>query len=215
MKKYIYGCLIALVLGMLSFVGLFVFAVAGGFVDYRLETYELWYLDHTEWTKRQEGMINPMPSLDDLNDAQEIRFQHYYGNFWGSKAYTLIAEYNRERYESAKRLLDETFMFETGMIDQGKKNPQIDPEFTMGRFRVRLLKTGDLPYAAEVPKHMYFAGTADDTCEILYIYYHDVDLDLISESFEKVLPELIHWSSIDWIEKMPYLKDFSLPVLIK
>ena len=85
----------------------------------------------------------------------------------------------------------------------------------MGRFRVRLLKTGDLPYAAEVPKHMYFAGTADDTCEILYIYYHDVDLDLISESFEKVLPELIHWSSIDWIEKMPYLKDFSLPVLIK
>lgn len=83
----------------------------------------------------------------------------------------------------------------------------------MGRFSVQLLKTGDLPYGVEVPKDMFFAGTADDTCEILFICHDDVDLDSISESFEKSIPELIHWSSIEWLNWIPFLKYVWLPVL--
>jgi len=207
------GCLIAVLAALLLIFCVVCFFVGGGVVDYRLETYESWHAGLTERMKGYEGWINPMPSLDTLSDAKEIRFQKYKGNFWGEEAYVLIAQYDEKQYEHAKRILHDTMVFETEDIDQGERYPQIKPAFTMGRFSVRLLKTGDLPYGVEVPKDMCFAGTTDSACEILYVYHDDVDLDSISESFEKSIPELIHWSSIEWMNWIPFLNHVWLPVM--
>lgn len=208
-----WGCIAAVLAAFFLFFCLVFYFVGGGIVDYRLKTYELWHDNLTARIKGHEGWINPMPALDELDGAETIRFQKYTGNFWGEEAYILIVQYDEEQYERAKRALHSTLVFETEVIDQGERHPQIEPEFTMGRFSVRLLKTGDLPYGVEVPKDMFFAGTADETCEILFICHDDVDLDSISESFEKSIPELIHWSSIEWLNWIPFLKYVWLPVL--
>ena len=190
---------------------LLVFAVIGGFVDYRLETYEAWHAEQTGWLELREGRINPMPSLNDLSEAKKILFQRYIGNFWGEEAYTLIAEYDRKQYEKAKQLLEETLLFETDILDQGTRAPKIEPEFIMGRFHVRLLKIGDLPYAINMPEYMCFVGISDETCEIVYICYDDVDLDSLSGSFNDDLPKMIHWSSIERLKRTPSIK--VVPVL--
>ena len=212
MKKR-WGCVILVLTALILFICVVFFFVGGGIVDYQLKTYEMWHAERTEWMKGREGLINPMPSPADLKEAEEIRFQKYMGNFWGEEAYILIAQYNEEQYERAKQILYDPLMFEVEDIDQGARYPALDPAFTMGQFSVRLLKTGDLPYGVEVPKDMLFAGTADDACEILFICYDDVDLDSIGESFEKSIPELIHWSSVEWLNWIPILNHVWLPVL--
>jgi len=208
-----WGCTAAVLAAFILLFCLVFFFVGGGTVDYRLKTYELWHDSLTERMKGYEGWINPMPSLDALSDAKKIRFQKYKGNFWGEEAYVLIAQYDEQQYEHAKQILHDAMLFETEVIDQGERYPQLKPAFTMERFSVGLLKTGDLPYGVEVPKDMFFAGTAEDTCEILFICHDDVDLDSISESFEKSIPELIHWSSVEWLNRIPFLNHVWLPVL--
>ena len=60
---------------------------------------------------------------------------------------------------------------------------------------------------------MAFIGTSDDTCELLYVYYDDVNLDTMSQLLEAALPGMIHWDCMDWATRIPWLRKVRYPVI--
>lgn len=209
------GCCLGVLLCVLALVGLFIFAVGGGFCDFRFETYREWY-QANEQRRAERAEIeyeNPMPSPESLGDAQSIIFQQYTGNFWGEKAHILIARYDADVYEMKRAELDQRLVFQTEAIEQYGDEPTIEPAFDMDGFHMRFAKLGRQPYWLEFPKEICLIGTSDEACEIAYIYYDDVDLDCVSQPMEIELPKLIHWSSVRWQEFLPILKILKIPVI--
>lgn len=202
------GCLAIALIAVLLLAGLIVFAVGGGFVDWDPAHYAAWYD-----AKAERGRPVPMPAPDELADAERVRFQRYTGNFWGEAAYIVLARYDAATYARRKAELDERIAFQTEPIAQ-RDGPVIEPSFRMDGFDVRFAKLGEEPYQAEVPEDMYFVGTADETHEILYVYYDDVNLDVISRPIEDALPELIRWACVTWPDRLPLLERIRVPKLM-
>jgi len=199
------GCLAIALIAILLTAGVAVFAVGGGFVDWNPAHYAAWYE-----AKAERG--SPMPRPDELADAERVRFQRYTGNFWGEAAYIVIARYDAATYARRKAELDEQIAFQTELIAQ-RDGPAIEPSFRMDGFDMRFAKLGEEPYQAEVPEDMYFVGTADQAHEILYVYYDDVNLDVLLQPIEAALPELIRWTCVTWPDRLPLLERMRVPKL--
>ncbi|MBQ8404520.1 MAG: hypothetical protein IJX55_08900, partial [Clostridia bacterium] len=93
-------------------------------------------------------------------------------------SYALISEYNEEEYEVQKALLNEKYIFqseEMGAFDTVCEHTAV----VDGYFFRTLSVEGEYKYI-NYPKNMFLIGTNDQTKEIVYMYFNDIDLDYIS-----------------------------------
>lgn len=213
MKKRRFGCLLALLVALALAAATLLFAVGGGFVDWRAESYAAWHAD------MEQRMANsstphelPLPGLDALPGALDVRCQRYTGNFWGECAYVLLVRYDEETYRQEKERIDAQIAFETQPLALSGDGQTCEPAFPMDRFAVRTVSMCDR-YWTEYPESMAFIGTSDDTCELLYVYYDDVNLDTMSQPLEAALPGMIHWDCMDWATRIPWLRKVRYPVI--
>ena len=114
MKKRCFGCLLSLLVALALAVAALLFAVSGGFVDWRAESYAAWHAD-MEQRMANSGTPHelPLPGLDELSDALDVRCQRYTGNFWGECAYVLLVRYDEETYRQEKERIDAQVAFDT------------------------------------------------------------------------------------------------------
>lgn len=144
-----------------------------------------------------------LPELNELGEYAAVKSLYHYGSafIFEWNAYTLIAEYKEEDYNSVKAAAEEKYTFETEKL-KGERNMGADnweavrfnPYCTIGGYQLRLLEQGEY-YADRFPKLAYFIGFNDEAHKIAYVYFKDFDLDTV-ESLEEVLIRFCGWSEL-------------------
>jgi len=133
-----------------------------------------------------------MPKIEELSGYDDIYFRYYHKNmlFFESDAYTLRVKYSKENYAAQKKMIEDTYVFQAQSVEDrraGSKRTEFDEDGYV--FRTLSFSDYDLKY----PKDIVFIGASDRRGEIVYIYYHDGDLDYIDEPFDDFLEEECGW----------------------
>ncbi len=106
-------------------------------------------------------------------------------------SYTLLCRYDPAGYEAEKAALDARYDFRTEPLDTGRgngsENVLIEPRVSIGNDEFRFLypKDGDSQYT-EFYKESFLIVTNDETREIGYILFIDLDLDYMEDLTEFV-----------------------------
>ena len=108
-----------------------------------------------------------MPDVEEFKPCNDISFTYYNEKFafFESHGYTLTAYYSNNEYPEKKAY----FM--------GKS--QVEKSFTHGKFDMIRLKNSE--YDKDFPKVAYYYGFNDETRQIVFVHFHDGDIDGISD----------------------------------
>ncbi len=164
------------VIAILSASGYFLF-VTKGKVSY----------DIFRWNRLQMN-IECLPSVEGMGNYEDIYFKHYnkkYGLIFESDAYTLKASYSEEEYEKQKEIILEKYLFSERVGVVLNPDDEKEASFTLDSFDFKILSERE--YELYYPQNIVFVGTSEEKNEIVFIYYSDIDLDYISETFQEFL----------------------------
>lgn len=124
------------------------------------------------------------PEVPDLGEPERTEYHRFNNNvfIFYSDCYTLICTYSPEDYARQVAALEEQFVFHTEPLDAG--DGVLEPLYTLEGYEFRFLEMGTETYHLYFPHYMILVGTNDETCEIVWSYYVDTDLDYISDPVE-------------------------------
>ena len=132
-----------------------------------------------------------MPATDEVEDSFAVYpFYHHDGFIFEWNSYTLIAQYDAETYEKKIGEINDSYVFEEEVLQDHTKEHKLNPEFSVGDYRFRLLDVET--YSCFFPES-YFIGMNDTEHKIAYIYFDDYDLDVV-ESFPSLLTKYCGWN---------------------
>lgn len=122
--------------------------------------------------------ISEFPSESELGQPEEIEYYNlnqYYGIF-SCESDTLICQYNDTDYQLNKDRIEESYVFRraTKFV-----TPVDDYDFRM--------LSDDEHSSLYYPKRVMLIATNDETNEIVYILFHDPDIDYIEDEEEFIL----------------------------
>jgi hypothetical protein len=127
-----------------------------------------------------------LPALDEIGNSEKTEYYSFHkimGSMFICDSYTLIAEYGEEEYLNQKAMIEEKYEFVTE-ADSGNLG---DDEYTclpyadIDGFHFRRLKDKeDASFYDAYPKKVHLIGVNDETFEIVYMYFYDFDLDVIT-----------------------------------
>ena len=129
-----------------------------------------------------------LPSLDEIGQPCELEYINYYGSqfIFAWDAYYLICSYDDEEYAFQKALLEERYIYQDEKLHNGISS--FDPSVELDGFIFRALSIeGD--YDFRYPKQVYLTGYCDQSKEIVYLMFYDIDLDYISSLGEFINDE--------------------------
>ena len=128
-----------------------------------------------------------MPEISELGNPEKIEYYNLFSAFVNFTCETdgLICTYTQDEYAIQKARLDTTYNFQTEKIaDDILLTVEIDGY----QFRMLSIDEYDLYY----PKDIVLVGYSDDANEIVYIEFHDIDLDYIT-SLEEFITDVCGW----------------------
>lgn len=124
---------------------------------------------------------NPlMPTVSELGSPIAVEYCHI--NFhciFSWERDWLISRYTPEDYEAKKAALEEYYVFQTDPISES--GHICAPFITLDGYHFRLLSLEDYKDALDFPKDLILIGYSDDSQEIVYLTFHDIDLDYIDD----------------------------------
>ncbi len=130
-----------------------------------------------------------MPELSGLSNPEKTEYYHYEGfEFifeWESKA--LVCKYSEPEYLLQKSSLDRKYVFIIDDRTNQERTTDIDG------YSFRMLSTDE--YDMNYPKDVTLIATNDETKEIVYLSFHDQDIDYI-DSMDKFILDDCGWKHI-------------------
>jgi len=177
------GILILILIFCVSFFWLF-FGAHEDFAHYQNDKIS----DHyTEVTKD----FPKMPTLAAPGEVQNTDYYLYRFQMmiFMDESYTIICKYDEDEYQKQKELLEQDYVFQSGPLKV--KDHTCESEVTIDGYHFRIVAI-DSDKAFIYPKRMMFIATNDDTKEIVYIAYENLDLDYI-DSLESHITDSLGW----------------------
>ena len=131
-----------------------------------------------------------MPELSELGNPEEIE---YYNLFFAYVIFShetdgLICTYTQEDYELQKAKLDTVYKFQTERTTDG-----FEPMIEIDGYQFQMLSSKE--YDLYYPKNMVLIGCSDDANEIVYLEFHNADLDYIT-SLQDFIMNICGWKYI-------------------
>lgn len=129
------------------------------------------------------------PEVPDLGEPERTEYHYFYNNWFifSSECYTLICTYSPEDYAARTTALESQYIFHTEPLDAG--DGEFEPLYTLEGYEFRFLEMGTETYDLYFPHEMVLVGTNDETCEIVWSYFLDEDLDDIDDPVEFLLED--------------------------
>ena len=125
-----------------------------------------------------------MPKTEEMGEFEKLDYYHFVEIntlLFISDVHTIICQYGEEEYEAQKAYIEENYVFETeDYRDYSRENEEhyFSPTAEIDGFTFRYLDSSNYEYFY-YPKYMVFIGTNDQTHEIAYIDFYDIDLDYL------------------------------------
>ena len=134
-----------------------------------------------------------MPEIDEMGEYEELEYYHFaqiYTLLFMSDVHTVVCQYSEEEYEAQKSYIEENYVFITeDYLDQSRDDGDyyLSPTAEVDGFTFRYLDESS--YGFYHPKYIVLIGMNDETREIAYIDFYDIDLDYLSPLDEFILDE--------------------------
>ena len=125
-----------------------------------------------------------MPEIDEMGEYENLEYYHYmqiYSVLFVSEVHTVVCQYSEEEYEAQKAYVEENYVFST---EDYRDKSHRDGEYYLSStaeidgFTFRYLDSRS--YGLYHPKYIVFIGMNDETREIAYIDFYDIDLDYLT-----------------------------------
>ena len=132
-----------------------------------------------------------LPKLTELKPYEDMRFHYQVRRVavFQSHAYIVIVRYTDADYPARReQVLTDYALWDAESWEL--ETYQMEPEFSMDGFDFRCIEGGSYPHA------MLFIGTSDAAREIAYLYFHDQDLDYISDGMEDFIRGETGWNEV-------------------
>ena len=128
-----------------------------------------------------------MPDLAELGKPTNIEYYRLQSWFFifSCEADGLICSYTPEDYEIQKARLDTEYTFQTEPIIDDFSN--YEPMVDIDGYQFRMLSSKE--YNLYYPKNVVLVGCSDDTNEIVYLEFFDIDLDYITSLKDFIMDE--------------------------
>lgn len=134
-----------------------------------------------------------LPATERLGEYENMTCQYKQTEqfIFSWESYILTTSYSQEEYQKQKEQWETQYTFETDLPRFADETVAKQPNFSFDGFDFSLLdfEQYDLYY----PKEMVFVGFSDSQNQVVFVYYYDTDLDVISESFEDFLKDDCGW----------------------
>lgn len=139
--------------------------------------------------------IPALPAPDTLGNPQNQVYQYHKssGVLFLTKSHTLLCRYSPEDYAAQVEALETDWIFQTEPIYDFSDAPDIPPEFVLDGFHFRFLSLEEESYDLWFPKYVALIGTNDETHEIVWLYWDDIDLDYIPRDVAEFLIQDCGW----------------------
>lgn len=105
-----------------------------------------------------------------------------------SDAYVLKVTYGDEVFDRQKDYINNNYVMQEKVYENRTER---EASFTLDGFYFRMLSQNE--YKLYYPKTIAFIGVSEESNEIAYVFYGDVDLDYIGSSFPDFLIEDCGW----------------------
>lgn len=144
-----------------------------------------------------EQVLNDlMPALDELGDTKQMEFYQYRetASIFYFQADVLICTYSGQEYNEQVAALEHNYAFQSEPMEACDRT--CDPTGTIGDYYFRFLAV-DGTYEEQIyyPKQVVLIGTNDNTSEIVYIAFDNMDLDYLT-TVEEFVNDYCGWEYI-------------------
>ena len=157
-----------------------------------LVNYELLrHYDAEDLADSREEIIEPMyskPVIEDMGSYEDIDYYYFiqsHTSLFVSETGVYICKYGEAEYAAQKAYLAENYVYEE---DDSKYTTEIDG------FTFRCLDSDT--YYLYFPKYAAIVGTNDETHEIAYLSFYDIDLDYI-DTLDEFIVDDCGWEHIE------------------
>ena len=136
-----------------------------------------------------------MPELSEIGQPTDIEYHNVFISMFIFSAETdyLICRYTADEYQICKEELETEYTFQTETIRDSRS--QCEPSAEVNGYQFRLLSIEEYKGPIYFPKHLILIGYSDDTREIVYVAFEDVDLDYIT-SLKEFITDDCGWKYI-------------------
>lgn len=137
-----------------------------------------------------ESASGLMPDLVELGKPVKIEFYNLksFAFIFLDETDGLICTYTQEDYELQKAKLDTVYKFQTERTMDG-----FEPMIEIDGYQFQMLSSKE--YDLYYPKNMVLIGCSDDANEIVYLEFHNTDLDYIT-SLQDFIMNICGWKYI-------------------
>ncbi len=132
-----------------------------------------------------------LPTVNSLPEHKSVEYKYFQKNMliYVSQSYTMIIEYDEETYKVQKEIAHLPFEnIDKWTTYDGKEN-----HVTTNTSPIELDGFSFKMFSEYYPKEIYFIGTNDETNQIAYIYFEDIDLDEITEPYSLFIDMYCGW----------------------
>ena len=145
--------------------------------------------DIEKW-KNLENKYSFLPSVDELGKYTDLNFKFFHKDMlmFESDAYVLKVTYGDEVFDRQKDYINNNYVMQEKVYENRTER---EASFTLDGFYFRMLSQNE--YKLYYPKTIAFIGVSEESNEIAYVFYGDVDLDYIGSSFPDFLIEDCGW----------------------
>lgn len=142
----------------------------------------------------RHDIFQMLPSIKTLGNTQKNDYYIYSLQMmiFVDESQTLVCSYDEEEYQNQKELLEQDYVFQSEPLIANDHTCQA--EVTIDGYLFRMVAI-DSSESFIFPKSMMFIATNDDTNEIVYLAYENLDLDYI-ESLERFIEYSCGWKHI-------------------
>ena len=99
--------------------------------------------------------------------------------------------YSKEIFDRQKDSILNNYSFQETVVDYGEETIEKETNFEFDGFEFQMLSLKE--YNLYYPKQIVFVGISKKNNEIAFVFFDDIDLDYISDSFEEFLVEECGW----------------------
>lgn len=140
-----------------------------------------------------EKRLTYLPSVAEMGNFSELEFkyQHKRGFFMDSEAYILKVNYSEKSFQKHVDNFLNDYSFQESVVNFGEKTAKKETDFQFDDFKFKMLSLKE--YDLHYPKQIAFIGVSEKYNEIAVVYYSDIELDYIEDSFEEFLVEECGW----------------------
>ena len=140
-----------------------------------------------------ERSFTYLPSVEEMGEFCDLESKYLHRDhfIFQSNAYILKATYSKEIFDRQKDIFLKSYSFQETVVDYGEEITEKDASFTFDGFRFQMLSLKE--YNLYYPKQIVFIGVSEKNNEIAFVFFDDIDLDYISDSFEEFLVEECGW----------------------